>query len=490
MIRVDRLVRDTVLNVVFGASKAALLLWVIRLISLELPAQALGVFLLSRRLSFTTASFLQGGVSQTLIRALPMSATQRNKEPWIAFAWLMWVLIALVVLAAAFLAPGFLTSFFFGSANVPFAVTQWTAGLIVASVLHFYAVSALFAERRVVASNVLEILSGSALLLVVLWSLRSRATVNALIGTQSIGMCLLSGALLAILWRDAHTDGHVARHWRTMARTVATYGVARALTPFLELLILSLTPWLTRDAPREAGALIIALSVLQIVQIAIVPLTQISSVVTAGLVGVADDERLQQGILILLGSAFFTCLLMTSILAPWAHTAIRLWLAKPDVVADVTYVIRALLMGILPLGIYYAVKGIIEVRWANPYNLWTLLSACCLQVVLYLFFRMTSTAVDAARIAITASFWSMGLLSLIWIRQYLPDVRFWGLTRMVAVALLLFVANLYARQMLGAAAMVPAVVASVCFALTVVLIRPSRFTSFTLSFVKQRVALR
>src|SRR5260370_20378933 len=99
-----------------------------------------------------------------------------------------------------------------------------------------------------------------------------------------------------------------------MARTVATYGVARALTPFLELLILSLTPWLTRDAPREAGALIIALSVLQIVQIAIVPLTQISSVVTAGLLGLFRCERPPQRKIVFFFFAFFFFLFFTIIL--------------------------------------------------------------------------------------------------------------------------------------------------------------------------------
>src|SRR6266516_2960672 len=103
--RVDRLVRDTTYNVVFGAGKAILLLWVIRLVSIQLPAEAVGVFLLARRFSSTAASFLQGGVSQTLIRALPMSPTKADKASWITFAWCMWLLIAALILPVALLAP-------------------------------------------------------------------------------------------------------------------------------------------------------------------------------------------------------------------------------------------------------------------------------------------------------------------------------------------------------------------------------------------------
>jgi len=71
--RGKKLKQDIALNTFFSFFIALSMMWVVKKAGSVFSPAALGIFLLSRRLAETMASFLQLGTSQTLRRYLPMT---------------------------------------------------------------------------------------------------------------------------------------------------------------------------------------------------------------------------------------------------------------------------------------------------------------------------------------------------------------------------------------------------------------------------------
>src|SRR5439155_12955132 len=113
----------------------------------------------------------------------------------------------------------------------------------------------------------------------------------------------------------------------------------------------------------------------------------------------------------------------------------HLWLRDPELAAGVSYYFSWLVWGILPVTLFQALRGIIEMRWFAPWNLYTLLSAAAAQVLVYEVARGLLGETAAVRAALLTTFWTMGgltlgLLDISWWRP----LHYWGIGRLAGVS--------------------------------------------------------
>jgi hypothetical protein len=87
-------------------------------------------------------------------------------------------------------------------------------------------------------------------------------------------------------------------------------------------------------------------------------------------------------------------------------------------------------------------KGVIEMRWHHPCNLYTIVLGIVTQLVLYQLTVANVGPIIAIRLSVLGSFWTMGLLTLVWVRSYLRPLSYLGLERLVVVAIALVVLNI------------------------------------------------
>ncbi|HOS91893.1 MAG TPA: hypothetical protein PLQ54_01140, partial [Armatimonadota bacterium] len=148
------------------------------------------------------------------------------------------------------------------------------------------------------------------------------------------------------------------------------------------------------------------------------------------------------------------------------------WLTKDETIQGTWVHFSVLCWGVLPLTVFYALRGVIEVRWKTPYNLYTLAAAIGVHIVGYYAFARYMPPGPAVRASLMASLWVMGLLTMVWTRQYLRPVSYWGLPQLALIGAAIFAVNLWGAGVRGAAG--PAASAAAAASGVAVLVRSAR----------------
>lgn len=441
--RGQKLKRDVVVNLVFACVKILALMWVIRLAGFYFAPSALGLFLLARRLSSTGANLLQLGMSQTLLRYVSLNAAHPGvKLAYVLLAALGWLGVTLVAVPAFYALHGTLTAYCYPRASDGPALTSWTGLLLLATVLNFVVYSTFLAERRMILANVTELLNASGfLLLALLWS-GPRATPLGTLQFQAVAVVGLSLAALVLYlapkWRATWP---AVGAWPPAARTFLSYGLPRGAITFLEMCLLFVGPWLLRGQVEQSGYLIIALTLVRVIESGIGPVVQVAAVVTAGLVGRGDEASIGEGVRLMFGTILHATVVVTAVTIPWVPQLVRLWLSDAHVVAGVLPFFFTLMWGILPYAVFQGLKGVVEVRWVQPLNLYTLLLGIGTQFLVLYTMQASLGPERAISLAMLASFWAMGVPTLLWMRAYLRPLGYFGMGRLVVGGLLVAILN-------------------------------------------------
>ena len=429
---------DVAVNTGFGMIKVASLLLVIRLASAAYPAEVLGVFLLARRLASTFASLLQLGSSQTLLRHMPMATSAGARRRYLAVACVLWGTVATLALAVLLPARSLVAIWAFpGFVDGP-ELASWAIASMLASMLGFLVYTTFLSERRLVVANAIEFMSVSGFLLLPLIWLTDVPTPAALLRFHSIGVLILCAMALGgylLVRRRPAVEAGPRPSWADAGRPFATYGLPRGAIAALDLAVITLGPWLLRGSPVQAGYLLVALTFVQTIQVALAPITQIASVVAADLVGRSDLARLGQGVRLLLGGTLYAAVLALAVLLPWSGHLLHVWLRNPELVAGVSYFFSWLVWGIVPVALFHALRGIIEIRWFAPWNLSTLLLSAVVQILVYWVGRGQLGETAAVRAALLSTFWTLGVLTLAVLDiSWWRPLHYWGVGRLMWVA--------------------------------------------------------
>jgi hypothetical protein len=481
-----QLKRDVAINLVFTAIKVVGLLWITRMAGLMFIPAALSLFLLSRRFSGTAANFLQMGISQTIKRYVPMNGGDSGlRFIYVTLATLFCISLTLIVLPISYLTRDFLAEWFFPGTTESSMLAFWTMVLVLASVLHFVVYSTLTAERRMILANVTELMSASGYLLLALIWFGKNAQPTDLIRFQSVAMIVQSVVVIFGYLMSLYGAPRLALGvWRQVAVEFVRYGVPRGAITFLDMLIVSIGPWLLRADQEEVGYLLVALTVVRVFKEAIAPISRVASVVGARLIGQGNENALTEGMRLMLGSVLYTALLCVALLVPWLNFAVLLWLHDPTLVNGVLKHVLILVWGLLPLAIFYGLKEIIEVRWFQPLNAYTLILGSGIQVLVFYGLKSWLGVVDAVRVSSLSMFVVLGITTLYWTRSYLKDFHYWGLGRLLLTSGVLFALNTWlAQQPSLYRATLALAVSGVVIVACLVAIRPAEVVRELLAFM-------
>jgi hypothetical protein len=468
---------ELAINVGFAVIKLAALVYVIRLAGAVFPPETLGVFLLARRLASTVANLLQLGSSQTLLRYLPMAESAVARRRYVTVGCALWIGVASIALAglvparsivAAWTLPGF--------ADGP-ELAVWAAVLAMVTILEFVVCTSFLAERRLVPANALELMSVSGFLVLgLLWPMGA-LTPMSLLRFQTLGVLFMCVAVLfGRLWisRRRWSEPGATPTWTETTRAFITYGLPRGGITGLDVAIITIGPWLLRAQPAQAGYLLVALMIVQVIQAALGPITQIASIVAANFVGRGEMARLKEEVQLLLGGTLYAATLALAFLVPWSGYLLAFWLRDPELVAGVQYYFSWLAWGVLPIALFYALRGIIEMRWFAPWNLCTLLSAAAAQLLVYAFGRGLFGETAAVRAAVLTTFlalggFTLGMLDTSWWRP----LRYWGVGRLAGVGAAVALANRLLAEQPGPLEALLGVVLSAAIVLVGLVLWPS-----------------
>ncbi len=457
-----KLKQDVLVNVAGGLLLTLALMWSVRLAGHALAPVALGLFLIAQRLSGVGANLVQLGMSQTLYRYVPLNASSRSlKQNYIAFSVAVWAIEVVLLVPPAFLLRGLLARWFFPGSAGNEALAFWIVPLVLSIMLHFIANPTLLSEREVVSAKLVEIFNLGGNLILYLMLVDGRATPAEAVAFQTLSTAALCVPILAIaLGRRRRDPWPDLKLWRQVGGDFVKYGLPRGVITSLDVGIWAIGPWLLRDKPDEAAYLIVALTMVRAMQMFITPITKLASVVTAQLLGVGDESSIREGVRLVFGMTLYGPLLAMAVIVPWQRELLNLWLKNPGLVAGVSRYFLIVCWGTVPLTVFHAVRGIIEVRWVRPLNLYTLGAGFAVQLAVFFAARPALGATQAAGLSLLAMFWVIGIVTVGWIAHDLRPVREFGLLRLGAAAALIGAINTWAQRAGGPAALALAAVAT------------------------------
>ena len=447
MTRGRRLRRDTVLNVALSAVRTVAVVWVIRDASVTFAPEVLGVFLLARRISATLACLFQLGTSQTLLRYVSIyAADDTRKRVFVLSALAVWVAMSLSCVGLGFIFREPLSGFLFPGADAGPSLVVCTAALVAGTVASFLPYSTLLGERRVVAANILELVNASGIVLGALLWYGSAATATSVLGVQALGMAVLSvGTLVWLATGMAGGEGvEVGGMWKEAGDAFMRFGLPRGASSFLDMLLLLIGPWLLRRSPDEAGYLIVALTVLRLLQTAISPVSQIAAVVTARLRGATDRPALAGGVRMLGAGALYAGVIAVALTAPFVPYLLHIWLPSQVVGDGVAKYVPIILWAGVPYVLFQALKGVVEMHWVQPLNLISLCCAAVVQIGVTLALVPRLGLETAVSLGVVTSMTSLGALTAWWLREYLGSLADFGLFRLLGVAGIVYVSGYWA----------------------------------------------
>lgn|GEM_PF-1419350 len=457
--------REIAVNLGFAALEVGFSLLVIQLAATRLLPVALGLFLLARRLSNTTACLAQAGSSRTILRYGGLAGSDTRAHRDLAAAGLVgWLGMSALLLPLAWLLRRPLNAWVFpGSHGMD--LTMASALAVVGWVGFYVSSSVLLADRHNLAASLQHLVSANGLIALLLWIGAGRWNVARLIGLQGAivaGVAIMALAIYLLRLRLPWWPGWGAV--RRQGRSLAEFGLPRSFNDFLDLAAVSVAPFLMRANMAAAGYLLIALSVVRLCEAVILPIVKLAGVITAQLLGRGDQSAIAAGTRLLFGALIYLAALAIAGAAPWCPLVLHWWLRKPDAVAGVMQPLGLLIYASAPLVLYHGLKNVIDAHWVAPRNTVTLALGVGVQVVLFYLLQPFWGDVAAAALSVFFGLWVLGAGSVYWIHTLLPRLGYFGLGHLTVVAAVVFAAaELLSRwQTLWAAA------ASAGFSLTLI----------------------
>ncbi|MBN9655050.1 hypothetical protein J0K78_12290 [Halobacillus sp. GSS1] len=433
---------ELLINIIFSIIKALCMLWVISKSSGIFTYSFLGIFLLSRRFSSTISNFLQLGMAQTIRRYVSMNLENNSRKDYVFFGFLIWIIISICTLPIVLFYDDALAELMFGEKQYEsLGLLTWMVTLSL--ILHYLANSTLFSERKVFLSNIFDLMNSSGFVLIALYIEKLNNSPETVLHFQVIGIisiCFIY--LLSYFSTDFSLTLFIKnKQFSRLFNTFVKYGSYRGLITFFDSLVILIGPWLLRDNLVASGNLVIAYTFLRLIQTAINPISQIISVGVARNLNNKDiDSHISKAVRNIVGIVIYLSVIALCFLIPWRDEILYLWLRDYSIVNGVSFYYNAILLALVPISIFHGLKGIIEMKWFKPYNLYTLIVTIIIQVLSFLI--LTNFVGDIAiNLSIIISFFIAGLMTLFYLKDYLPKVKYYSLGKLLLASSILLLVN-------------------------------------------------
>lgn len=352
------------INVLFVALRGGSMIAVLWVADLFLAASTMGFLLLFKKQGTLWANFIQLGFSQSLRRYYIIADNSYERESiWSAHT--NWVVIASALfILITFMMPSTISIYLFGedSSYLSFAFGIFVAGIAIG----YMACSSWMAEFQFIAANITEWFMGSlifGLCIVIFGELLPKDQLSLLLGILTLFITCVS--LLYFARYHSSLRSFCNKGCLNIPRPMYLYGGSRMLSSFSDLGTWVVGPWLLRSHPVDAGYLIIAYSVLSIIQGMISPIGQVLALRANSY---RYNSAQETGRVFILGlSVFLGSFLVVFAYWCFGDWLIALWL--PNSHEQVAAIVSKLIIFLPAYCLFYTLRSFIDMRYSFPWIL-------------------------------------------------------------------------------------------------------------------------
>ncbi len=422
-----RISHDVMINVAFSVIRSAALFIALGVAARILSIELLGIFLLSRRVAVMAANALQLGISQCLLRFIPLNSSNKAFQAgFFYYSFVLLIFIAVIASALVAIYPSHVLEILYGNNVFEESTVYWFALLVLSTVFHYFLYSALLGSRRVFLANMFELMSAAGTMLIILLFFGPFSSIVDLLKPLSIFSAALSvGGILYCVSLWPRIEKVSKKDFFSVIKSVFVYGIPRGASSFLDISVLAILPWMIVTSPKDVSYLLMSYTILRILQVAIGPVTQILSIAIARQMGQGTLEGMRKSSHVIVTASTFLCVFILAIFWPWGPRFTQLWLGEPLLSAGVWQYLSVISLAILPYTIFYTLRNLIDVVWVVPKNLWTLLCVVSIQLVGGWVCQTLGLGLNIwVPYVFLLSTIVMGMLTIFWVREYLPSLTY------------------------------------------------------------------
>lgn len=441
----NKLSLDVFYSSIFAFLAVVFNFWLIKEAEFVLSAVLLSVFLLIRRVAPTFSNLSQLGCSQALIRFSSINKDDKEKVKIYFF-----ISVALWFLSLSVL---FLTYVFFKDAvgklllpEVKNANTYLYFTFIYIAVLHLsYLILPYFLNlRRILLYNIINILNASVIMIIVFYFIRDKGNLIAVLEMALYTMCVLQiCCLVYIIFKLQLYRLPPKTALKKEGRLFLLYGLPRSIMTFLDMFLITIGSLLIKNDKEIIGSFLIAITLSRVILIVLQPLSLLSSIIVGHS---ADENKHKKTLNLMFGGILYSSIVVIIILYNWIEILISYWLNKPETIADVVIIFKILVFGLIPYCIFQGLKGIIEIRFFKPLNLFSMGVGLVIHVVLYFVLIQFYNGLIGLSISLMLAFVVMGAMSLYWCRNEFNALKYFKFIQLLLISGVLFVVNYYINK--------------------------------------------
>ncbi|WP_044401335.1 oligosaccharide flippase family protein [Lacinutrix sp. Hel_I_90] len=441
----NKLSRDLFFSTAFSVLNVLFNMWLIKEAEFMLSAVALGVFLLMRRVSATFTNLSQLGTSQAIIRFVSVNKNNlEKKKVYFLISFLGWFVSVLILIGLYYFLGEYLGNITYNENENSKMYMQLTLWYI--AVLHLsYLVQPYFlTQRKIITYNLISTLNASVILLFVFYYFSKKPNLESILYSALFVMSVLQIVLMLYIivklkLYKIPSIKELKQEWKPFY----TYSIPRALITFSDMFLLTIGSLLISKENTVIASFLIALVLARMVLVVLQPVSKLSSVI------IGNDnviKKQQQAINLMTGAIVYLTLLFVVLLSTWLDVLLRYWLTNPETITDVLYAFGFIAFGLIPYAFFQGLKGIIEIKYFKPYNLYSLVLAIALHVILFLVLRRYYDTLLSLSISLAIAFVSLGITTVIWCRKDFFGNQYFRFEILILLGVFLFIANYIANQ--------------------------------------------
>lgn len=446
-----RLQQDVVINLFFSGLNIIGVLILTRLSTSVLDAVAFGIFMLTRRYSAGLSTFAELGGSLAQFRYMGIYADDKDRSQQVSLIVLLFysAISALLVTLTWWAEEPLIALFFPDSPHARWLL--WiTVALAIEQLLHFNVVNNLLQERRMVLYNSYKFLNIAGIFALIFIWVENVSVLVALILYLILSSLLLLGGQLYYSFPALHQLPRIVRkeQW-PLIREIFSFSLVRGLVSFLAAALLVVGPWLLRADLQEVGYIAVIYIFFQTINVIVGPVSQLSMVVSSRKLGADDESAIALGVRLVFGLTVILAIICVVIVYPWHTLFLELLVSNPAIIVGASQY-RLLFFCLLPLSVFYGLRGVIEMQWKIPYNFFNLLVAHGLGLLCFFVVRPFYGLQGSVIISLSVTFWTLGILTVWTLRHALKGLSRTDGLSLTLMALLFLGVGLIVRDWLVA----------------------------------------
>lgn len=445
-----RIQKQVVMNVVFSIFTAFTMILLTRASASVFTPVAYGLFMLIRRYNTGLNTFAHLGISTAQNRFMGLHASDEKLCNLVDFiSFLCYLVISLVLLVVTYLFSDVLISVLLPADFRKPWVLWVTVLLAIESFLYFNVIANWLHKRQILLYNVYRLLNASLISWMILLVMREPSVEEVFV------YFIIISAVILIPWQLKYTILPIFKlkgvPWEDFKRTtkeMLVFALPRAPINFLNMALFLIGPWLIRDDLMEVGPLLTIYMFMQSNGVILLPLNQLIMIVSARRLSGSSREDLEIGVslvfsIILIASLTFVCAIY-----PWIDSVFDIFIGNKEIVAG-TCRYSILIWCFIPLSVFNALKGFVEINLTTPYNLINLFFVNVLGVALFFICNHYFGQLIALKVYAMTTFWVLGFITVLPISSYLSFVRWKDLLTFTGMSAAVMLLNFALRELLS-----------------------------------------